>query len=145
MKSSPDAHNAYVAVVDGKLSNKVKPLVRFLKAWKYYRNVPIHSFYLELRVTEYASKEKSIIYSIDIKNIFKKLWDSQLAAIQDPMGVSGYIYPCLSELKKADALSKLKSALDRTEKAREVESAEKIADAFNWWDLVFDGHFPAYG
>lgn len=71
MKSSPDAHNAYVTEIDKKLGRKVKPLIRFLKAWKYYCNVPILSFYLELRVAKYASQEASIVYSIDIKNILK--------------------------------------------------------------------------
>jgi len=144
MKSSPDAHNAYVADVDGKLSNKVKPLVRFLKAWKYYRNVPISSFYSELRVAMYASGENSIVYSIDVKNILKMLWDNQLSAIQDPKGISGYIYPCSTDAKKSDALSKLETALVHAQKARDAEKAEKINDAFYWWNLIFDGHFPAY-
>jgi len=60
MKTSPDAHNAYVAKINDKLGGKVKPLIRFLKAWKCYKNVPILSFYLELRVAKYAEGEKSI-------------------------------------------------------------------------------------
>lgn len=143
-RSSPDVHNAYVAYVDDKLSGKVKPLVRFLKAWKYYRDVPISSFYLELRVAKYAAGEKAIIYSIDVKNVLKVLWDNQLAAIQDPMGISGHIYPCSTDAKKSDALSKLLTALVRAKKAREAESADKIPDAFYWWNLLFDGYFPAY-
>ena len=145
MKSSPDAHNAYVRDVDQKLGGKVKPLVRFLKAWKYIKNVPILSFYLELRVTKYASAEQSIIYSIDVKNILSQLWDCQLAAMQDPMGISGYIYPCSTEAKKSDALSKVETALKRAEKAREAEDNDNIEDAFYWWNLVFGGYFPAYG
>jgi len=143
-RSSPDAHNAYVAHIDDKLGTKVKPLVRFLKAWKYYRNVPISSFYLELRVAKYASGEKSIVYSIDVKNVFKVLWDNQLAAIQDPMGISGYIYPCSTDAKKSDALSKLETALERAQKARDAEEAKEIHDAFYWWNLVFAEEFPAY-
>jgi hypothetical protein len=145
MKSSPDAHNAYVTHHDKKLGNKVKPLVRFLKDWKLFRNVPISSFYLELRVASYASKESSIVYSIDVKKILKILWDKNLAAIQDPMGVSGYIYACSTDAQKADALSKLKRALARAENARTAESEKKIRDAFYWWDQVFAGKFPAYG
>ena len=144
MKSSPDAHNAYVTVVDGKLSNKVKALVRFLKAWKYYLNVPISSFYLELQIAKYASGENSIVYSIDVKNVLKMLWDNQLAAIQDPKGISGYIYSCSTDAKKSDVLSKLETALVRAQKAREAEEAEKISDAFYWWNLVFAEKFPAY-
>lgn len=48
MKASPDAHNDYVRSVDNKMSSKVKPLIRFIKAWKYFRDVSISSFYLEL-------------------------------------------------------------------------------------------------
>ena len=145
MRSSPDAHNAYVASVDKRLGKKVRPLVRFLKAWKYYRNVPISSFHLELRVAKYAAGETYISYSIDVRAVLKLLWDKKLAAMQDPMGMSGYIHPCATEAQKADALSKLKTALDRAQKARTAESAEKISDAFDWWNLVFDGHFPNYG
>jgi Second Messenger Oligonucleotide or Dinucleotide Synthetase domain len=145
MKSSPDVHNAYVAELNDKLGSKVKPLIRFLKAWKYYRNVPISSFYLELRVAKYASQENTIVYSIDVKNIFKLLWNNQLASLQDPKGISGYITACSSEAKKSDALSKLETAFTRAEKAREAEMAEKISEAFNWWNLVFAEQFPAYG
>jgi len=144
IRSSPDAHKNYVDEVDDKLAGKVKPLIRFLKAWKYYRNVPISSFYLEMHVTKYASQESAIYYSWDLRNILKMLLDNQLAALQDPKGISGYIFPCSSDTKKTDALSKLDSAFTRVEKARDAEKAEKISLAFAWWDLVFDGKFPSY-
>src|SRR5258708_15318562 len=144
MKTSPDAHNAYVAKINEKIGGKVKPLIRFLKAWKYYKNVPILSFYLELRVAKYAEGETSIVYSIDIKNILKLLSDSKLAAMQDPAGISGYIYPCSTDAKKDDALSKLSTALTRAQNARDAEAADKIKDAFDWWDLLYDNKFPSY-
>lgn len=144
MKSSPTAHNRWITSVHQELGNKVKPLVRFLKAWKYFRNVPISSFYLELRVTKFASGESHIIYSYDVRSILKLLWDNQLAAIQDPMKVSGNVYPCLTDTKKRDALSKLWAALTRANKAREAETEEKIQDAFYWWNLLYEGHFPSY-
>ena len=88
MRSSPDAHNAYVREIDKDMSKKVKPLIRFIKAWKYYRNVPISSFYLELRVAKYAAAESSIIYDIDVKRVFSHLDSINLASMQDPMGIS---------------------------------------------------------
>lgn len=144
MKASPDAHNAYVRAVNTKLSNKVKPLIRFMKAWKYYRNVPINSFFLELRTTKFASDESSIIYSIDIKNLLKNMLNSELASIQDPTGVSGLIAPCKTDAYKQDALTKLETAYNRAVKANELEQAGKIQDAFAMWDTFFNGKFPAY-
>ena len=73
MKSSPDAHNSYVRKIDQSLSNRVKPLVRFIKAWKYFRDVPISSFYLELRIAKYASGESLIVYATDVERVFRYL------------------------------------------------------------------------
>jgi len=44
-----------------------------------------------------------------------------------------------------DAWSKLGMAVTRANKARAAEEAGDIKGAFYWWDMVFDGHFPAYG
>lgn len=144
MEVSPDAHNYYVAEVDKKHSGRVKPLIRFIKAWKYYRDVPITSFYLEMRVAKYADGENSIVYDIDVKRILAMLRDNELAAMQDPMGFSGYIYPCKTEAFKQDALSKLKTAAVRAEKAREAEANQETKTAFDWWRLLYNDKFPTY-
>ncbi len=144
MKASPDAHNAYVRYVDGKLGGKVKPLIRFVKAWKYFRDVPISSFYLELRVAKYASEEKAIIYEYDVRNVLKLLWDSQLASLRDPMGVSGYITACKSDALRADALSRLKTAYARAQNALDESSKGNISIAFDWWGYLYNFEFPTY-
>lgn len=144
MRASPDAHIAYVASANSRLGSKVKPLIRFLKAWKFYRDVPISSFYLELRVAKYATGESSIVYGIDVKRVLGTLWDGQLAAMYDPMGVSGAVYPCKSEALKTDALSKLSTALTRAEKAVDANSAGRVSEAFDWWRLLYNNEFPTY-
>ncbi len=144
MRSSPSIHNAYVTSENNRLGKKLKSLIRFLKAWKYYCNVPISSFYLELRVTKWMESESLIAYDIDLNAIFKKLDECQLAAIQDPKGISGYVYACSSEANKRDALSKLSTARTRAQKARIAEGANNTSLAFDSWDKVFDGNFPSY-
>lgn len=144
MSASPDAHNAYVRSVNQSLSYKAKPLIRFIKAWKYFQSVPISSFYLELRVAKYASAESSIVYSIDIKNIFAHLDVIGLAQIRDPMGISGNISPCKSENDLESAQSKVSTALSRAIKACEAEQNGDIREAFDWWDRLFAYRFPSY-
>ena len=56
-----------VAAENNRLRKKLKPLIRFVKTWKYYCNVPISSFYLELRVTKWMESEDTIVYDIDLK------------------------------------------------------------------------------
>jgi len=144
MRSSPSTHTAYVRVENDRLTKKLKPLIRFLKAWKYYCNVPVSSFYLELRATKWMESESSIIYDIDLCSIFKKLHACALASMQDPKGISGYVAACETDTKHTDALSKLATAKTRAEKAQEAEAAGKTSEAFDWWDKVFSGKFPSY-
>ena len=142
MKSSPAAHNAYVKREDNRLGGKLKPLIRLVKAWKFFNNAPITSFYLELRVTKYAEGETSIVYDIDIKNVMKLLDDNSLASIQDPMGISGYVRACSSDAKMDDALSKVSTGLTRAKKAVDNRK-DRTDEAFYWWNMFFNDQFPA--
>lgn len=144
MEVSPDAHNAYVTEVDKKHGGKVKPLIRFIKAWKYYRSVPISSFYLEMRVAKYADDETAIVYDIDVKQILAMLNANKLAAMQDPMGFAGYITPCKTEALKQNALSKLSTAATRAEQARVAEENGNTKLAFDWWRRLYNDKFPNY-
>ncbi len=145
MKSSPDAHSAYIAAVDHELDGKLKPLIRFLKAWKYFRTVAISSFYLELRCTEYASGEKMIVYSVDFRSVLEVLWDDQLADMYDREGISGRVSVRSAGIDKETAISKLRSALYHSGRAQETAAEGDIEEAFRYWNRVFNGRFPAYG
>jgi hypothetical protein len=143
MFSSPRAHNAYVEFHDQRLGRKLKPLIQLIKAWKYYNDVPIISFYLELRVTKYVETETVIVYDIDVKNILNKLLDIELASIRDPMGISGLIPASKTASQKDTALSKLNTAVTRAEKAATAKSNDNINNAFYWWNLLFNNEFPS--
>jgi hypothetical protein len=142
MVSCPSAHNAYVEKQNNRLGGKLKPLIRLVKAWKFYNNVPITSFYLELRVTKYAESRSAISFDVDIRNILKLLHDNQLARLQDPMGFSGYVLPCKTEAQKRAALSRLATAYGRAVNACEYRTA-KLDLAFEWWQKFFNYEFPA--
>jgi hypothetical protein len=144
MRASPESHKLYIDERNEYLNNKVKPLIRFIKAWKYYHAVPISSFYLEMFVGMYAATQSSILYSIDINTIFKKLQSSQISGINDPMGVSGTIFPCENSEDTESALEKISEALERSNHARKAETENRIGDAFYWWGKVYNGGFPSY-
>ena len=97
-----------------------------------------------MRVAKYADGESSIIYDVDVKQILAMLSGNKLAAMQDPMGVAGYIYPCKTEAFKQDALSKLSTAATRAEKARVAEAGGDTKTAFDWWQLLYNDKFPNY-
>lgn len=142
MQSSPKAHNSYVKREDDRLGAKVKPLIRLIKAWKYYNSVPISSFYLELRVTKYDEGESSIIYDWDARKFIKWLYDNDLPSIRDPMGISGEVRACSSDAKRSTSLSKLATAYSRAEKAFAKRESD-VDDCFYWWDMFYNGEFPS--
>ena len=141
-KASPTAHNAYVDRENERLGGKLKPLIQLVKAWKFYNNVPITSFYIELRVTKYAESEDSIVYHIDLKRIIKSLLNINLASIIDPMGISGLISACSTDTKKTESISKLNTAFTRASKAVELGNID-LDKAFYWWDMFFNNEFPS--
>ena len=143
MKSSPLALNAHTNACNDRLSKKAKQLVRFIKLWNYYNSAGLRSIYIEMRVVEYLANETTILYPVDVLRALRHMQRKELAAMHDPLGLSAKIYPCSDAVKPA-ALSKLNSAVTRAEKAEEARNEGRMADAFGWWDRVFNDGFPAY-
>ena len=144
-RSSPEAHYDYVDAIDKRLAGNLRPLIRLVKAWKYYCSVPISSFYLEMYVARYAANEKSIIYYIDLDAIFRALYYDELPSFQDPVAIAGTIAPCTTPSNHDLALDQVLSGHVHAEHAEDARRANKNKDAFYWWNEFFNGNFPAYG
>jgi hypothetical protein len=147
MWSTPEAHSKYVNDVNNRaaISGGAKKLARLAKAWKYYRSVPISSFYLEMRAASYMAGESSIAWSADVSRFFSSLYNGGLASMNDPTGNAGRIDPCSSPANHADALSKLRTAVTRAQNANSFVVEGELEKAFEQWDLLWAGRFPSYG
>ena len=57
LDTAPLEHLAYVTEVNSRqnIAGGAKKLARLIKAWKYYNDVPISSFYLEMRAAQYLA------------------------------------------------------------------------------------------
>lgn len=143
MSSSPSAMNAHVNAHNDRLSKKAKQLIRLVKLWNYYNDAKIRSIYIELRVAEYLAGEASVVYPIDVHRALKHLKAKGLGPMRDPTGLGANIYACADAVKPT-ALSKLNTAVARAGKALEADSAGKTAEAFEWWDKLYNGGFTSY-
>jgi hypothetical protein len=145
MDSAPTAHLDYVNEVNTRKAVKggAKKLARMAKAWKYYNNVPISSFYLEMRAAKYLSTESSFIPILDVCRYFEYLESIKLSSMNDPKGASGRFYACSSTAKAKEALSKLSTAATRARKAVNAHNAANVDLAFYYLDLLFGGKFPS--
>ncbi len=142
--SAPKEHLAYVNECNAKPNKgNAKRLARLIKAWKYYCNVPISSFYLEMRAAQHMTTQTSYIDVWDVCLLLEKLNAHALAGMNDPTGASGRIYACSSDTTRADALSKLATGGTRARKALDAYKAHDPDTAFRYLDLLFGGKFPA--
>jgi hypothetical protein len=141
MQASPDASGAWINGADATLNGKVKPLIRFAKAWKYYNNVPIRSFYLELRTVQFALTQTTILYRYDMRGLLASL-QAGLPNVSEPE-MGNTVYPCYTT-EFTTVQTAVKIALAWANNARSEEDAGRTAQAFNSWDRVFAGQFPGY-
>lgn len=146
MFAAPESHNGYVTGIDDDYGGAVKPLIRFLKAWKFHRGVPIKSFYLEIRAAKYAMGESSIYYDMDISRLLSAMLADQLAAFPDPRFPNDgfWIESTNTVQQRVDAVVALGQAATWAADAVTFRQAGYIARAFDRWRLVFNGSFPAY-
>lgn len=138
MKSHPKDHNSYVNDANAKHSGAAKKLARLAKTWKYKRNVPISSCYLEMRAAKYAKDVGTWILPMDLHLFLRDLQTIGLAAMNDPTGLGSRFTPCSSDSNRQDALSKLDTAVTRSQKAYDAYLDSKHADAIAQWKLVFN-------
>ncbi len=143
--SAPAEHLAYVNDVNSiaGISGAAKKLARLAKAWKYYNNVPMSSFYLEMRAAQYMATQTSFVAVYNVCGLLEHLHGIGLDAMNDPKRASGRFYACSTDAKAVDALSKLSTGATRARKALDAHKDDKPDTAFYYLNLVFGGEFPA--
>lgn len=138
MKSHPKDHNQYVNGVNNKHNGAVKRLVRQVKVWKYRRNVPVSSCYLEMRTAKHMDGESGYLPLWDLYLSLKKMYDAGLASMNDPTGLGSRFGACSSESNRVDAMSKLSTAVNRALKAKDYAKDGYNALAIEQLKLLFD-------
>jgi hypothetical protein len=142
--AAPKEHLAYVNECnETPHKGDAKDLSRLIKAWKYYRNAPVSSFYLEMRCAQHVRRQTTYIHVWDVCQVLESMEGHQLASMNDPRGASGRIYACSSDSTREDALSKLSRAAGRSRKALDAHNSDDPDGAFYYLDLLFGGKFPA--
>ncbi|MGB3332093.1 MAG: nucleotidyltransferase [Mycobacterium sp.] len=137
MKTHPKDHNTWVNKVNQKHSGGAKKLARLAKVWKYKRNVPVSSCYLEMRAAKYADDQTSWSLPIDLYFFFSRLQSLQLMAMNDPTGLGSRFTACSSATNRDDALSKLDTVISRAERAHRAYMDGDHTTAIANWKLAF--------
>lgn len=143
MKVSPDAYKAYFAEKDKALGGRLLPIIRFIKAWKFYSLAPIQSVYLELKLIEATNGWTEFNYFEGLVNCFRYLQDSKLAPLEDPMGIAGVILPNKPDKSLEDSKFKLSNGLLRATEAYEAYLKRDVKTAFESLRKLYNQAFPS--
>lgn len=145
MESAPTEHLDYVneANTVAGATGGAKKLSRLIKAWKYYCNVPVSSFYLEMRAAQHMKSQTSFIPIYDICYLLEKLDANGLAAMNDPKQVTERFHATSSLTKAIEAKSKVSTGATRARKALDAYAAGRHDEAFQYLDLLFGYRFPS--
>jgi len=138
MLTYPKNHNNYVNEVNRKHSGAAKKLARQLKIWKYQRNVPVSSCYLEMKAAKHMDGEDSYASLWDLYLSLRKIKDVNLAAMNDPTGLGSRFGACSSDSTRTDAKSKLDRAVSRALKAKDYGASGNDQLAIDQLKLLFD-------
>jgi len=138
MNSHPKSHNTYVNDVDKKHSGSAKKLARLAKTWKYKRNVPVSSCYLEMRAAKYIDGESYVELVQYLYLFLNHLQNIELASMNDPTGLGSRFNAYSSDYNKNDTLSKISTAVIRAEKAMDFAKDEDHDSAIGQLKLLFN-------
>ncbi|MCX5369571.1 nucleotidyltransferase [Streptomyces sp. NBC_00103] len=138
MKTYPKHHNQYVTDVNKKHDGAAKRLARRVKIWKYMRNVPVSSCYLEMRTAKHLDGEDTYLPLTDLYLTLKKMHDVGLASMNDPTGLGSRFGSCSSDSNRRDALSKLDTAVSRAQKAKDFYVKDDHEKAITQLKLLFN-------
>lgn len=146
MATSPVAHAEWLERCNNTTGVRggAKGLARLARAWKHYREVPISSFYLEMRAAAFMAKSASVVYPYDLRDFFGQLLRDALAPVEDPVTGSATIEATLGGSVREEALSKLANATGWAESAVTHQRVGEMRDAFRQWNVIFDGRFPSW-
>ena len=139
--SSPESHKHFITVSDERCDSKLKPFIRFVKAWKYYQSAPISSFYLELSMAEYALSQSVLYYPFHVAGALGYLWQRKMKPIDDPMGISG----SLRAHRSSNALTKLTGAKTLSQRAVLADLEGRTRQAFLLWNRIYKNRYPSFG
>ena len=138
MTTFPKDHNSYVNKVNNRHNGAVKALARQLKVWKYRRNVPVSSCYLEMRTAKHMEDESTYSPIWDLYLSLQKMQVAGLASMNDPTGLGSRFGACSSATNKTDALSKLGRAVTRARSAKDYEHDGDQEQAIAQLKLLFN-------
>ncbi len=142
--TDPKKHVALWAETNKTHGGDFVPLVKMLKAWNKTHSQLLNSFHLETLARQVFTNVTISSFPSGVRYFFDKARALIPYSLQDPAGYPGGVGQT-TQAERDGILSRMETALTRSQAAEGLTANGSIAAAFEKWQLVFDGYFPAYG
>jgi hypothetical protein len=144
METSPELHNAYIKQEDDASGGKIRGTARLLKFWRECRDprVPVSSFLIEMVLASAGICKGIKSYADCVTEVLQNLAARECRALQDPLGISGYLPAVKSESQREGALASVRYSRDHAKDAVQADGWYNLNEARRQWDIVFNGSFP---
>jgi predicted nucleotidyltransferase len=142
--TSPDLHNEYIAEADAHSRGMLKFVSRLLKFWRECRSprIPISSFHVELVLAFNGTCTGVKTYAQCIADGLDLLSKRKLAAIRDPLSISGLIEATRTASQRETAFRSVENSALHAAKAIYFEEILDYSEAWRQWNIVFNDQFP---
>lgn len=121
------------------------PLIKMIKAWNRSRGL-LRSFHLEVLALTVLNGVTISSFPSGVRYVFDKARDKIKSKLADPAGYSDDVAAHIKTQAEMDNIIKrLSWAYERCLEAEQLAAAGRTEAAFEKWNLVFKGYFPAYG
>lgn len=145
MSTDPQQHLQIWTAANKSHDGALVPLLKMVKGWNKSRGL-LKSFHLETITLKLLNGVKISSYPSGLRFVLERAGKWLNAPLPDPAGYSTDIG---AHLHQPDQIAEIQRRLAwGAARAREAEllaSNQKIAAAFDKWQLLLPGYFPAYG
>lgn len=142
--TSPQAHKTYIESEDERAGGRLRRTAQLIKFWGACRgNVVLTSFHVEVLLAQSEICRAPGGYAQYLEEFFGMLASRGCRALQDPLGISGYIPAARTAAQIGESLSAVETTLALARRARREELGRNSLGAYELWNRVFNGQFPS--
>jgi hypothetical protein len=144
--TDPKRHVSAWQLANKSHNYKLSPLSKMLKAWNREHSRLLRSFHLEIMSMQILTGITMQSFPLGVGYVFDQARTQVRFAVIDPAGYGGNVGAYLDSQTKIDeVVSRLESANRRAIEAIQLDDEGKTQQAYEKWQLIFGGCFPAYG
>lgn len=145
MATNPPFHTQMIAAADKAKAQRLRPLVKLLKAWNIANDHLLSSFHTELMVEAMKRAYSVGAWPSEVAAVLKTLPSWVLAPFPDPWPDGQRVDKYLTDDTRQKVLGMLVSDAQTAAEAEALRGRGRIEEAFQKWDIVYRKTFPAYG